>query len=208
MRADSFLAAAAAASLVGVELQQQQVDQLERFHSFLGEEAIPAGGIGPNELDRLWIRHIADSLLFGVELGSARDCVDVGTGVGLPGIPLAIAFPEVRFTLIDRAGRRVDLARRATDILGLENCTVRQSDVAGVGDRFDRMVSRGALPPAELMIHVKQLLRPDGIAVIGLSARHRSQKPPPDTPGLETRIVKIVSEVLDTTVSLLRIEPT
>ncbi len=208
MRADSFRAAVAAAEVVGCPLSLHQTELLQRYHEFLASEAITAGGIGPNERDRLWRRHIADSMLFGIELSSAGDCVDVGTGVGLPGIPLAIAFPSVEFTLVDRAGRRVDMVRRAVSVLGLHNCTVRQVDIADVSDRFDRVVSRGSLPPLDLMIHVKHLLRAGGVAIIGLSARYLATNPLPASPEYRAEVVTIEHEVLDTTVSLLRIEAT
>jgi 16S rRNA (guanine(527)-N(7))-methyltransferase RsmG len=194
---------------VGIDLGQRQLEQFELFHAFLHDEAITAGGIGPNEGTRLWRRHIADAVVFGMGFGAAEDCLDIGTGVGLPGIPLAILFPDTEFTLLDRAGRRADLARRACLILELDNSRVVQADVADLDEKYHRIVSRASLPPEQLMIHVKQLLRrPDGVATIGLS--HGATTPPEakEDEDFRTHILRIPGEVLDTTPSLLRIEAT
>ena len=155
MGADALEAAQRAAAYTGVVLDEAQQAQLERFHDWLGREAIGAGGIGPNEKGRLWSRHIADSLVFGLDLAGAADCLDVGTGVGLPGVPLAIAHPLVAFTLVDRAGRRVDLVRRACRMVGLRNCRILQADVKAVAERFDRLVFRASLSPERAVFHVK-----------------------------------------------------
>jgi 16S rRNA (guanine527-N7)-methyltransferase len=207
--ADSLLAVQKAAEYIGIELEQRQLEQFERFHTFLRDEAMSAGGVGPNETGRLWRRHIADAVLFGIGFDRADDCLDVGCGVGLPGIPLAILFPNTDFVLLDRAGRRVDMARRACSILGLDNSRVVQGDVAAVDRQYHRIVSRASLPPDRLMIHVKHLLRkPDGIAMIGLSHGEMAPQQAEDDTGFRTRIVRIPGEVLDTTPSLLRIEAT
>lgn len=204
-----MLAVQKAAEYIGIELEQRQLDQFELFHSFLRNEAILAGGIGPNEKERLWRRHIADAVLFGIEFGRADDCLDIGSGMGLPGIPLAILFPDTEFVLLDRAGRRVALSRRACSILGLDNTSVIQGDVVAVDRRYHRIVSRASLPPDQLLLHVKHLLRkPDGIAIIGLSHNESALREAQDETGFRTRVVRIPGEVLDTTPSLLRIEAT
>lgn len=209
MGADSLAAVQKAAAYIDINLEQRQQEQFELFHRFLRDEAISAGGIGPNETARLWRRHLADAVLFGIGFDPAEDCLDVGSGVGLPGIPLAILFPDTDFVLLDRAGRRVDLSRRACSILGLDNVRVVQGDVAAVDRQYHRIVSRASLSPDLLMIHVKHLLRkPDGIAIIGLSRHQMAPQQADDDRGFRIRIVEIPDEVLDTTRSLLRIEAT
>lgn len=207
MGADSLSVAVAAAEYAGIELGPMQRAQLERFHDWLLEEAIGAGGIGPNEAARIWNRHIADSLLFALDLSGNERCIDLGSGVGLPGIPLAISLPEIEFTLVDRSGRRVDLARRACSVLGLSNCEVVQSDFDGFHRRFPRIVARASLPPAAMMIHVKRLLTPGGVAHLGLSRGTTFAAELPGAPrGLRLSIVEIPVEILDSGASLLRIE--
>lgn len=209
MGADSFLMAVAAARWSGRELSAIQLDQLRAVETLLREEASQAGGIGPNEIDRLWRRHIGDSLLFGIALPKAASCIDVGSGAGLPGIPLAIAFPEVAFDLVDRSGRRCDLIGRMLAVLRLTNCRVVHRDVADVDKNFDAFVSRAAMSPEPLMIHVKRLLGPAGVAVIGHSWGGASGLVPPSIPdGMVGKYVEVPADILDSPVKLLRIGPT
>lgn len=209
MGADSFSVALGAAEYVGVELDDDQVASLHQLHGWLGSESIRAGGLGPAESTRIWDRHIADSLIFSPALVGARTCVDLGSGTGLPGIPLAITHPHIEFTLLDRSGRRCDLMRRALAILDLTNCVVRQQDIAAVDDQFDAIVSRAAIPTESLMIHVKRIVRPGGgVAVLGLSRAEHGSLPSIDEQGLEVEVVRIPPEILDSGASLLRIEAT
>ena len=111
----------------GRRLNPNQIERLARFQEWLVTEAVPAGGLGPNEVDRVARRHVADSLLFASVLeGSPEHIRDLGSGVGLPGIPLAILLPESRVELVDRSGRRTDLIKRAVRVLGLPNVDVIQ----------------------------------------------------------------------------------
>lgn len=198
-----------AARWSGRELATAQINQLSRFETLLRQEASRAGGIGPNETKRLWGRHIGDALLFGIALAGAASCVDVGSGAGLPGIPLAIAFPEIHFALVDRSGRRCDLLRRTVAVLRLTKCQVVHKDVEDVDNVFDALVSRAALPPEQLVIHVKRLLGPAGVAVIGHSRVGRSRSKPLLMPsGLIAHYVNVPADILDSPVNLLRIEPT
>jgi 16S rRNA (guanine527-N7)-methyltransferase len=208
MGADSFSIALAAARHVGVELDEAQVALLGRFHTWLGSESMRAGGVGPDEETRLWDRHIADSLVFSLALTAADTCIDLGSGTGLPGIPLAVAHPHIEFTLLDRSGRRCDLMRRSVAILDLPNCIVRQQDIADVADRFDAVVSRAAIPPKLLMIHVKRILKPRGIALVGLSRTGNTGILPVDDGEMSLSMVSIPAEILDSGASLLRIEAT
>lgn len=208
MGADSYANAVAAAQWLGRPLTDGHLDQLNRYHGWLATEAIAAGGMGPHELGRLWNRHIADSILFGVALETSTDCLDIGSGVGLPGIPLAITHRDVSFTLLDRSGRRCDLMRRAIALLKLGNCVVDHREVGQIDGRFGAIVSRAAIPPAKMMIHVKQLLSAGGVAILGLSRKADATNPLPEAPGINSDVLRIPSEVLDTDVNLLRIAAT
>ena len=208
MRADSLEMAIRAMSWQDRSLDRHQTDLLKRFAEWLVSEATGAGGIGPNEGSRIWSRPLADSLLFGVALGDSGRCLDIGSGAGLPGIPLAIARPEISFVLLDRSGRRCDLMRRAVGVLELSNCRVVQQDIVEVTERFGVIVSRAAIPPEMMMIHVKRILKPGGLAVLGLS---HTAKPPQSLSapvGLKPSVVSVPLDILDTGVNLLRIEAT
>lgn len=170
--------------------------QLERFADWLATEAIDAGGLGPGEGSRVVDRHIVDSLLFAGVWSQSGDVLDVGSGVGLPGIPLAIAAPDRHFVLLDRSARRGELARRAVRILDLENVEVLQGDL----DAFDWtdwvVVSRASLSPERLRERIAVAGPPRELLVAG------SHLAPLQIPGFET--VEISAEILDRPVWILR----
>ncbi len=208
MGADTAALAVRAARWAGVELSESQIEQLEIYRGWVLSEAIRAGGLGPNEQRRLWSRHIADSLTFGFGFADAGSCVDVGSGVGLPGIPLAIVKPGLTFDLVDRSGRRCDLLRRAAQFLGLRNCAVFHQDVVDIDKAYRYLVSRAAVPAEQMMIHVKRLLKPNGMGVLGLSRIGKPEFEPPAPAGLSASVVTIPVDILDSEAYLLRIEAT
>ena len=193
------------AEWAGYELSDHQVSQLTTYADWLVEEAIPAGGLGPREGDKVWPRHIADSLAFaaGWRDQEPTEILDVGSGVGLPGIPLAILWPEVFVTVLDRGGRRVRLLRRATRVLGLTNVAAAQGDVFSVADEWNGVVFRGAVKAPEAVGLSARLLEVGGTAVLGLS---RKREAPPESRdlknlaeglGLQADVVGVPTEVLD-----------
>jgi 16S rRNA (guanine527-N7)-methyltransferase len=183
-----------AAEWAGLNLEPDQRRLLGKFAGWLREEAIPAGGLGPNEANRLEQRHIGDSLLFA---GAWRrpqppaDVLDLGSGVGLPGIPLAIAWPGTRVTLLDRAGRRIQLARRAVRVLGLDGVAVVQCDAARWAVTAEMVVARAVADPLQVVEWVRQAVQPGGIGVVGGSHLER----PSALAGEE--IATIPAEILD-----------
>ena len=204
---NSLASVIAAAQWTGVDPTPQQIDLLLEYGTWLGREAIVAGGIGPHEGHRIWERHIADSLLFGYGIGNRRACLDIGSGAGLPGIPLAVIHPQVHFDLVDKSGRRCGLLRRALGILKLPNCTVVHKDLVELNRTYPFVVSRAAMPAAELMIHVKHRLEPGGIANISASrAGSSSTTTAAIPPGLRVVAISVPDKILDTKVQLLRIE--
>jgi 16S rRNA (guanine527-N7)-methyltransferase len=163
-----------AASYAGLTLDERQKHQLESYREWLTVEALPAGGIGPGEVDRLESRHLGDSLLYARFFPHESSAVwDLGTGVGLPGIPLAIALPDTVFHLVDRSQRRLDLVRRLIRILDLENCQVRQGEIDDLEEEVEVLVTRATHPPGEMAVVARRLLRPGGLAVMGGSWRDR-----------------------------------
>ncbi len=206
MGPDSMLCATRASEWLGVTLDGRQKQLLTRFRDWLEAEAIPGGGVGPNEAHRLWCRHIADAILFGVGLNGAADCVDVGSGAGLPGIPLAIMNDGTEFTLVDKSERRCDLIARAISVLRLENCSVVHSNVEAVDKTWGSLVSRAAIPPDKLLFHVKRLLVPGGTGAVGLTRSSRNvSQPSKIPPGLTASVIEIPADVLDTSIQILRI---
>ncbi len=195
----------AVSGLVGVDLTTDQVSLLGTFGDWLASEGAEAGGIGPVEAGRLEDRHIADSLIYAAAWEkNPSTLLDVGSGAGLPGIPLAIAYPQMGVTLVDRSGRRCALARRAVRVLGIENVEVRQEDVEKLTGSWDVVVFRASLPPAEALKVAPSLLAADGRAVVGLSRKAAPEFVPTAPPGTSVDVMKIGDGVLDSPAWLLR----
>jgi 16S rRNA (guanine527-N7)-methyltransferase len=186
-----------AAEFAGITPNDRQIEQMDRYARWLAVEGRRAGGIGPAEPERIDRRHLGDSLLFASQLPRDLSTVwDLGSGVGLPGIPLAICLPTSEFMLIDRSGRRCDLMRRVLRILDLPNCLVQQADVTALQGKTDAIVSRATLPPEELGDVVSANLNPGGVAVVAGSWQVR-----PEFRGWTT--VEIPADALDQTIWLL-----
>lgn len=121
------------------------IEEIERFNPIYGL-------VGVRSREELIVKHILDSLsplgiLRGLLKNPAAQAADVGSGAGLPGIPLAIGMPEVNFTLIERMGRRANFLRGAVAVLGLSNVTVEEVELEkAAGARFDLAVFRAFRP--------------------------------------------------------------
>jgi len=202
---ESIEMAQAAAEWSGHKLDPIAREALEAYALWLEAEAIPAGGLGPREGERLWSRHIADSLVFAAGWRDAppQEILDVGTGVGLPGIPLAILWPECEVTLLDRGGRRIRLLQRVVRVLGLHNVAVFQGDVFDVADEFSGLVYRGSVKAAESVGLSAKLLDIPGTAVLGLSRRPEPPERSRDligvanAMGLDAEVVEVPPTILD-----------
>lgn len=156
------------ADFLGAQLPDASFDLLSRYASWLGDEAIPAGAVSRHDLGRIGERHIGDSMLFALGVLANVDQIwDLGSGVGLPGIPLAIMKPGVEVTLVERSARRAGLARRAARVLGLPNVSVKEADLKHLTGTSRAIVSRAALPPDQLTPVIQRHLIAPGTAVVG-----------------------------------------
>lgn len=196
----------AVASWLGWPIDESQAALLDRYGRWLAEEAAVAGGLGPNEARRIDDRHLADSLLFarGWELGRPpTSLLDLGSGVGLPGIPLAVLWPATAVTLIDRSGRRVGLARRAVRVLGIANVTVVEADAGRHPPvEAELVVARAAGPVEEVRGWARTLAPGARRLVVGGSHLER-----PREPVSGERLLEVLAEVLDRPVWLRIMAP-
>jgi 16S rRNA (guanine527-N7)-methyltransferase len=155
-----------AAPGVAERLFGPRMDMAQRYAEILAGAGVERGLLGPREVGRLWDRHILNSAAVGELLGAGERIADIGSGAGLPGIPLALARPDLRLTLIEPLLRRSEFLREVVDALGLEIAIVRgrAEDRAvreQVGD-MDAVVSRAVASLDKLTKWSVPLLRPGG----------------------------------------------
>jgi 16S rRNA (guanine527-N7)-methyltransferase len=144
-------------------------DRLElarRYAGLLAGAGVERGLIGPREVGRLWDRHLLNSAAVGELLVPGERVVDVGSGAGLPGIPLALARPDVRLTLVEPLLRRTAFLREVVAELGLDVAVIRghaedRSVRAEIGEA-DSVVSRAVASLDRLTEWSMPLLRPGG----------------------------------------------
>ena len=108
--------------------------------------------ISRKDIDNLYEHHILHSLAIAklIRFQPGTTVLDLGTGGGFPGIPLAILFPEVRFTLIDSIGKKIRVAQSVTDAIGLKNVICKQLRAEEEKGKYDFVVSRAVMPLGDL----------------------------------------------------------
>jgi 16S rRNA (guanine527-N7)-methyltransferase len=132
--------------------------------------------IGPREVDRIWDRHVLNSAVIGEQIPEGASVVDVGSGAGLPGVPLAIARPDLAVTLLEPMARRIAWLTEVVDELGLPIEVVRgRAEEAPIRQRLggaDVVTARAVAPLAKLAGWCLPLLRIGGklVALKGASA--------------------------------------
>ncbi|HEU5483346.1 MAG TPA: 16S rRNA (guanine(527)-N(7))-methyltransferase RsmG [Microlunatus sp.] len=145
-----------------------------RYSDILASRGIDWGLLGPREVDRLWERHIANSLAVGDLVPPGAHVVDVGSGAGLPGIPVAIARPDVRIVLLEPLLRRSNFLTQTVDELGItDHVTAQRARADEVRATYDVVLSRALAPLDRLIRWCLPLMRPSGqiVAIKGASAR-------------------------------------
>lgn len=134
-----------------------------RYVEWLAGAGVERGLLGPREVPRLWDRHVLNSAALAPLLSPGESVVDVGSGAGLPGIPLALAQPSCTYVLLEPLLRRSTFLSEVVADLGLDHVTVvraRAEEVAGSG--YDVAVARAVAPLDRLAGWCLPLLRPGG----------------------------------------------
>jgi 16S rRNA (guanine527-N7)-methyltransferase len=185
---------------------------MHTYAHWLATEGLKMGGIGPSETPRLWNRHLLDSLLLGKGFPTNGSMLDMGSGVGLPGMPLAIAFPDADVILVERSGRRADALHRVAAILE-RSVTVIHQDVWTVSASVDRVVTRATLPPAQAVAAAIPLLGERGEAWVALGrgadgAQVAAWRGIASPEGWVGSVVSSPADILDSPAWMLRIART
>lgn len=147
---------------VAANLFGERIDLARRFTAALVEHGEERGLIGPLELPRLWTRHILNSVIAAPLFHGS--VADIGSGAGLPGLVLAIARPDVHWTLVEPMERRVTWLTEQVDSLGLDNVEVLRARAEEVRrpDGFDVVTARAVSALRTLIPLTAPLVRDGG----------------------------------------------
>jgi 16S rRNA (guanine527-N7)-methyltransferase len=150
-------------SEIGIRLDPAQEEQILQFERLLRDRAIPGGLVAASDADRLPQRHLLDSVR-AASLFTENDrlAYDLGSGAGLPGIPLAIALPRCRFTLAEARSKRSAFLELAVERLGLANVAVHAGDAESLPAGADVITARAFAPLPRTWPLAARLLRAGG----------------------------------------------
>lgn len=132
------------------DLQKKQFDALFDLYSDWNTKI---NVISRKDIENLYLHHVLHSLGIAkvIQFKAGTTLMDVGTGGGFPGIPLAILFPECQFHLVDRIGKKIKVAQEIANAIGLKNVTFRHCGVEEEKTKYDFIVSRAVMPLGDLV---------------------------------------------------------
>ena len=144
------------------KLTDSQAEQFAQLDVLYRDWNSKINVISRKDIDNLYEHHVLHSLaiakLLPFQLGTT--ILDVGTGGGFPGIPLAILFPECQFLLIDSIGKKIKVASEIAKALGLTNVVCKQERAEEEKQKFDFIVSRAVMPMPDLVKLVRKNISP------------------------------------------------
>ena len=126
------------------DLSDKQKEQFRKLGSLYQDWNQKINVVSRKDIDELYLRHVLHSLAIAkiIQFKKGSQILDVGTGGGFPGIPLAIMFPDAHFTLVDSIGKKIKVVEEVVEGLGLTNATAINTRVENLSDKFDFIVSR------------------------------------------------------------------
>ncbi len=140
------------------KLSEQQMHQFEMLQPLYEEWNAKINVISRKDIGNLYEHHVLHSLAIAetIRFKSGSSILDFGTGGGFPGIPLAIMFPECKFTLIDGTGKKIMVANEVIKALGLENVTALHRRGEEEKGKYDFIVSRAVMPLPDIVRLMKK----------------------------------------------------
>jgi len=134
--------------------QQGQIQQLYELYAFHNARV---NVISRKDMDNFYVHHVLHGLALGHyhKFHAGEEIIDIGTGGGFPGIPLAILFPETQFVLCDSIGKKIQVVQAISDALGLKNTEAIQSRTETLNRKFDAATARAVAPARSLFTWMK-----------------------------------------------------
>lgn len=151
------------------KLNERQAEQFAQLDALYRDWNSKINVISRKDIDNLYEHHVLHSLAIAklLPFQPGTTIMDVGTGGGFPGIPLAILFPECQFMLIDSIGKKIKVASEVAKALGLTNVVCKQERAEEEKQKFDFVVSRAVMPLPDLVKLVRK----------NVSNKHRNAVP-------------------------------
>ncbi len=145
------------------DLSEIQLGQFNKLAPLYNDWNSQINVISRKDIDELYIKHVLHSLGIAkvIQFKDNTKVLDVGTGGGFPGIPLAILFPNVEFVLVDSIGKKIKVVKEVVDRLGLENVKAYHKRAEEVNDQFDFVVTRAVARIKKFIPWVKGRLSPE-----------------------------------------------
>ncbi|MGL5787481.1 MAG: 16S rRNA (guanine(527)-N(7))-methyltransferase RsmG [Bacteroidales bacterium] len=140
------------------ELTEKQRKQFAELYDLYVDWNSKINVISRKDIDNLYEHHILHSLAIAkfINFRPGSSIMDLGTGGGFPGIPLAILFPEVKFLLNDRINKKLKVGHEVATAIGLENVSFRHCGAEEIKEQFDFVVSRAVMPLPDLIKIIKK----------------------------------------------------
>lgn len=145
------------------DLTKEQINQFDQLGSLYKDWNTQINVISRKDIDELYVRHVLHSLGIAkvISFKDKTKILDVGTGGGFPGIPLAILFPECEFVLVDSIGKKIKVVKEVVERLGLENVKAYHKRAEEINGQFDFVVTRAVTRILKLIPWVKGKLSPE-----------------------------------------------
>ena len=143
------------------ELTEEQREQFAALYDLYTDWNSKINVISRKDITNLYEHHVLHSLAIAkaIQFRPETEIMDLGTGGGFPGIPLAIMFPDAHFHLVDSIGKKVKVATEIAQSVGLKNVTTRHCRAEDEKKKFDFIVSRAVMPLADLIKIVRKNIR-------------------------------------------------